>query len=86
MGYRAISRVTGISDVAIAKWINPIKSSLLPMRKKSIRIKELHKLEHFFLTKDLFNNFGWLLIGIEENDKLCLFGSYATGNCKIEVE
>jgi transposase len=86
MGYRAISRITGISDVAIAKWINPLKLSLLPMRKKSIRVKELHKLEHFFLTKDLFNNFGWLLIGIEENKNLCLFGSYATGNCKIEAE
>lgn len=84
MGYRAISRITGISDVAIAKWIKPMKSSLLPMRKKSIRVKELHKLEHFFLTKDLFNQFGWLLIGTEENNNLCLFGSYATGNCKIE--
>ena len=84
MGYRAISRVTGVSDVAIAKWINPVKDSLLPMRKKQVRITNLHKLEHFFITKELFNKYGWLLIGIEENRDVCLFGSYTTGNCRME--
>ena len=83
MGYRAISRVIGISDVAVAKWINPILDTLKPMRKKEVRVKELHKLEHFFITKELFNNFGWLLIGIEENNDVCLFGSYTAGNCQI---
>ena len=83
MGYRAISRITGISDVAIAKWINPIKETLRPLRKNEIQITELHKLEHFFITKELFNNFGWLLIGIEENKDVCLFGSYTSGNCRI---
>jgi transposase-like protein len=84
MGYRAISRITGISDVGIAKWINPIKNMLEPIRKREIRITELHKLEHFFITKELFNNFGWLLIGIEENRDICLFGSYTSGNCRID--
>jgi transposase-like protein len=83
MGFRAISRITGISDVAIAKWINPVKENLLPIRKQEIKITELHKLEHFFITKELFNKFGWLLIGIEENKDVCLFGSYTSGNCRI---
>lgn len=85
LGYRAISRLTGVSDVAIAKWINPIKESLLPLRKKKVKVTELHKLEHFFITKNLFNQFGWLLIGIEENKDVCLLGSYTTGNCQVST-
>ena len=83
MGYRAISRITGVSDVAIAKWINPMKESLAPLRKPSVRVTELHKLEHFFITKELFNEFGWLLIGIEENKDVCLLGSYTSGNLRL---
>jgi transposase-like protein len=85
MGYRAISRITGISDVAIAKWISPMKENLLPFRKGKARLNELHKLEHFFITKELFNQYGWLLIGIEENSDICLLGSYTTGNCKLTI-
>ncbi|MCD4725759.1 MAG: hypothetical protein K8R63_13055 [Bacteroidales bacterium] len=84
LSYRAISRVTGVSDVAIAKWIRPVKKSLRPLRKQQIRVTELHRLEHFFITKELFNKFGWLLIGLEENKDVCLFGSYTSGNCRIE--
>jgi len=84
LSYRAISRVTGVSDVAIAKWIRPLKKSLHPIRKQQIRVTELHRLEHFFITKELFNKFGWLLIGLEENKDVCLFGSYTSGNCRIE--
>lgn len=84
LSYRAISRVTGVSDVAIAKWIRPLKKSLHPIRKQQIRVTELHRLEHFFITKELFNKFGWLLIGLEENKDVCLFGSYSSGNCRIE--
>ena len=84
MSYRAISRVTGVSDVAIAKWIRPVRNELDPIRKRTIKTTELHKLEHFFITKELFNKFGWLLIGTEENEGICLFGSYTTGNLKIE--
>ncbi len=84
LGYRAIGRIIGVSDVAIAKWITPMKDILTPMRKKQVRVTEMHKLEHFFVTKEMFNNFGWLLIGIEENKDLCLFGSYTSGNCRID--
>ncbi|MCK4568769.1 MAG: IS1 family transposase, partial [Bacteroidales bacterium] len=86
MGFRAISRITGISDVAIAKWINPMKGNLSPIRKQRIRVTELHKLEHFFITKELFNKYGWLLIGIEENKDVCLFGSYTSGNCRLTAK
>lgn len=84
MSYRAISRIAGVSDVAVAKWIRPLRPELEPIRKKKIKTTELHKLEHFFITKELFNNFGWLLIGTEENRGICLLGSYTTGNLKIE--
>ncbi len=83
MGFRAISRITGVSDVAIAKWINPMKANLRPIRKAKVKVDELHKLEHFFITKELFNQYGWLLIGIEENKDVCLFGSYTIGNCRL---
>ncbi len=83
MGFRAISRITGVSDVAIAKWINPMKNGLNPIRKEKARVNDLHKIEHFFITKELFNQYGWLLIGIEENSDICLLGSYTTGNCKL---
>lgn len=83
LGYRAISRVIGVSDVAVAKWINPVKDALIPLRKNRVRVNQLHKLEHFFITKELFNKFGWLLIGTEENRDVCLLGSFAEGNCQI---
>ncbi|MBE9484484.1 MAG: hypothetical protein IMY74_06535 [Bacteroidetes bacterium] len=85
IGFRAISRIIGVSDVAIAKWINPMKENLALLRKQSVRMTELHKLEHFFITKELFNEFGWLLIGIEENKDVCLLGSYTTGNLRLAV-
>ena len=53
------------------------------IRKKEIHLKELHKLEHFFISKELFNQYGWLLIGTDENSEVCLFGSHVTGNCRI---
>lgn len=83
LGYRAISRIIGVSDVAIAKWINPVKDVLLTVRKENTKLNEMHKLEHFFVTKELFNRFGWLLIGIEENKDVCLLGSYTSGNCSL---
>ncbi|MEN8223757.1 MAG: hypothetical protein ABFS05_00220 [Bacteroidota bacterium] len=84
MGYRAIGRIIGVSDVAIAKWINPVRESLESIRKRKTKLSELHKLEHFFITKELFNKYGWLLIGIEENKDVCLLGSYTSGNCRLE--
>jgi len=83
VGFRAISRITGVSDVAIAKWINPMKESLAPMRKLRIKMTELHKIEHFLITKELFNKYGWLLIGTEENKDVCLLGSYTSGNLRL---
>ncbi|HSG68055.1 MAG TPA: hypothetical protein VK994_05060 [Bacteroidales bacterium] len=83
MGFRAIARISGVSDVAVAKWIRPVRGGLDRYRRPIARVTEMHKLEHFFVTKELFNKFGWLLIGIEENRDICLLGSYATGNCRI---
>ncbi len=83
IGFRAISRIIGVSDVAIAKWINPMKETLAPMRKQKIKMSELHKIEHFLITKELFNKYGWLLIGIEENKDVCLLGSYTSGNLRL---
>ena len=83
MGYRAIGRIIGVSDVAIARWIRPMKEGLAPMRKEPAKLHELHKMEHFFITKELFNKYGWLLIGMEENQGVCLLGSYTVGNCSL---
>lgn len=86
LSYRAISRITGVSDVAVARWINPVKDGLLPLRRSRIKMAEIHKLEHFFYTKELFDKYGWLLIGIEENRDICLIGSYTVGNCRLTGE
>jgi hypothetical protein len=83
MGFRAISRIIGVSDVAIAKWINPIKESLQPLRKESSGMQELHRIETFFITKEAFNRYGWLFIGMEDNAGLCLLGSYTMGSFKL---
>ena len=83
LGYRAISRITGVSDVAVAKWIRPVEHTLLPLRKNKVKVNDIHKMEHFFITKELFNQYGWLLIGMEENRDICLLGSYTTGTCRL---
>jgi transposase-like protein len=83
LGFRAISRITGVSDVAIAKWINPMKETLDPMRKNGVRLHELHKVENFFITKEMFNKFGWLVVGMEENEDIIMMGSHVTGTCKL---
>jgi transposase-like protein len=80
---REISRILGISDVAVGKWIRPVKSHLVPLRKRKVKKVELHRIEHFLLSKAMFQHFGWLLIGMEENKDICLLGSQETGNCRI---
>ncbi len=80
---REISRIIGVSDVAVGKWIRPVKQHLLPVRKRKIQRVELHRIEHFLLSREMFKQFGWLLIGLEENSDICLFGSTEVGNCQI---
>lgn len=83
MSCRMISSATGVSDVAVAKWIRPLREVLQPWRRRHVKAAEIHKLEHFFITKEMFNKYGWLLIGIEENADICLMGSSGTGNCRL---
>ncbi|MEA3476567.1 MAG: hypothetical protein U9R60_00165 [Bacteroidota bacterium] len=80
---RAISRILGVSDVAVGKWINPLKSHLVPARKRKVKEVKLHKIEHFLLSREMFKQFGWLLIGLEENSNICLLGTTETGNCEL---
>ena len=80
---REISRILNVSDVAVGKWIKPVKSHLLPVRKRKVKKVELHRIEHFLLSREMFKQFGWLLIGLEENRDICLFGSNEVGNCQI---
>lgn len=83
MGFRAISRIIGVSDVAIAKWIKPVRMHIQPFRKQSAAMQELHRIETFLVTKEAFDRFGWLFIGMEENAGLCLLGSYTLGSYKL---
>jgi transposase-like protein len=80
---REISRIIGVSDVAVGKWIRPVKPHLLPLRRRKAKKVELHRIEHFLLSRKLFQQFGWLLIGLEENKDICLLGSEESGNCQI---
>ena len=83
MGFRAIGRILGVSDVAIAKWIAPGRDHLDPLRKQNLKMDELNKYQHFFITREIYNKYGWLLIGTEENAGVCLLGSYTLGICKL---
>jgi transposase-like protein len=83
MGFRAIGRILGVSDVAVAKWIAPGRDHLDPLRKKNLRMDELNKYQHFFITREIYNKYGWLLIGTEDNAGECLLGSYTLGNYKL---
>jgi len=83
MSIRRIGRIMNVSDVAIGKWLNPVKDELRKYRKQKIYTKELHSIEHFMISKKLFNQFGWLIIGMEENEEICLLGTTETRNCQI---
>jgi transposase-like protein len=80
---REISRILRVSDVAVGKWIKPVKAHLVPLRKRKVKKVELHRIEHFLLSKAMFQRFGWILIGMEENKDICLLGSQESGNCQI---
>jgi len=84
LSYKKISQVIEVSDVAIARWIHPLQDSLKKYRKESMTIKPLHKIEHFLITRNMFNDFGWLILGFDSNNDINLIGSQETGNCKIE--
>ncbi len=86
LSIRNIGRILNVSDVSVGKWIKPMSSELSKYRKKDIKLKELHKIEHFMISKDLFNNYGWLLIGLEDNIDTCLLGSSETRNCRIDIK
>ena len=73
--HEEISRILRVSDVAVGKWIKPVKAHLVPLRKRKVKKVELHRIEHFLLSKAMFQRFGWLLIGMEENKDICLLGS-----------
>ncbi len=84
LSIRNIGRILNISDVAIGKWISPVKDDLAKYRKSKITKKELHSVEHFMITKNMFRQYGWLIIGMEENEEICLIGTTETRNCRID--
>ena len=84
LSIRNIGRILNISDVAVGNWINPVKGELSKYRKPKITSKELHSVEHFMITKNMFRQFGWLLIGMEENEDICLLGTTETRNCRLK--
>ncbi len=86
LSYKRISMITEASDVAVASWIKPIKPHLDGYRKSIKRLKSLHKIEHFMITRNLFSEFGWLIIGFDQNNGINLIGSQQTGNCFIEQQ
>lgn len=84
LSYKRISIITEASDVAVASWIKPLKPHLDGYRRNMKKMKSLHKIEHFMITRNLFGEFGWLIIGFDKNEGINLIGSQQTGNCSIE--
>jgi len=84
LSVRHIARILDVSDVAVGKWLKPAKPLLSSYRKPMIIVKPLHKVEHFLISREIFRKYGWLLIGLEENDGICLLGSIESGNCEIK--
>jgi transposase-like protein len=84
LSYKKISLITEVSDVAVANWIKPMKDLIDPYRRNIKGIRSMHKIEHFMITRNLFSEFGWLIIGFDQNDGINLIGSHQTGNCAID--
>ncbi len=84
LSIRNVGRILNISAVATGKWVNPVKDELAKYRKPKITSKELHSVEHFMITKNMFQQYGWLVIGLEENEEICLLGTTETRNCSIK--
>lgn len=84
MSIRKIARILNVSDVAVGKWLQPVKSHLESCRKETVVSRNIHNIEHFMITRKLFQNFGWLVVGMEENEGVCLLGSLETDNCILE--
>lgn len=85
LSIRKISRILDISDMAVGKWLKPMKSALDEFRKERVLSREIHSVEHFMITRQLFRNYGWLVVGMEENEGTCLLGSTETSNCILQV-
>ena len=81
---RRISRILDVSDTAVRKWLAPLKDELSVMRNNSSQVKPMHKVEHFLRSREIFSKFGWILLGLEENQGTCLLGSHDTGNCELD--
>ena len=86
LSIRKISRILDISDMAVGKWLKPVRAELDKYRKNHIFSREIHSVEHFMITRKLFQNFGWLVIGLEENEGLSLLGSAETSNCILQAK
>ena len=84
--YRAISNIVGVSDVSIASWIKPIKSDLDNCRPNKLNKSNLHEIEHFMLSRNLFKKYGWLIIGFEQNQDIRLLGCEYFGNLIYNTE
>lgn len=85
LSIRKISKILDISDMAVGKWLKPLRGELDKYRKRHMISREIHSVEHFMITRKLFQNFGWLVIGIEENEGMSLLGSAETNNCILQA-
>lgn len=84
LSIRRISRILDVSDTAIRKWLIPLKDELDILRKNTPQVKPMHKVEHFLRSREIFSKFGWILLGLEENQGIFLLGSHDTGNCEVK--
>ena len=69
LGFRAVGRHLGVSNVAVLKWVRTAAEILraqlvheMPTQKKAIKVMEFDEMWHFALKKSQKRGSGWLSI------------------------
>ena len=81
MGFRSISRIIGVSYVAVFNWIKAfgIKAGELPTKGTPVKEVEIDEMHTYVGSKKTKNGSGWLLIRWDENG----YSSYVASQRKL---
>ena len=81
MGFRSISRIIGVSYVAVFNWIKAfgLKAGELPIKGSPVQEVEIDEMHTYIGSKKTKNGSGWLLIKWDENG----YSSYVASERKL---
>jgi hypothetical protein len=86
LGFRAIGRIVGVSNVAVLKWVRDMASNIEPLvqraKRREASVIELDEMWHYLQKKR--ENIGFGLLMIEQGE--IFWGTKAAGETLILVE